>query len=126
MTRPMAPVATLVASLASVMNGASTATKVSSEMIQVKNRKGRGVDRSNRCISPVASRAATAARMANLAVLVLPSAPSRAGASTGTSNSPLAISTPTTATSAATSAVARPPVHNLAASTRSRPWPVPS
>src|SRR4030095_10133376 len=62
------------------------------------------------------------------AVVESPSARSRSGASTGTSNSPLTISTPTTAISAAISAVARPPVHSLPASTpgRGRSGPPPS
>ena len=112
-----AALATCSASSASTRNGMRAAAAVLSPTIQLKNRRGWGVLSRRRCSNPVASKAAAAANTASQMVLTSPHDPSPVGPITDTSNSPLAMSTPTMAMSAATSAVAAPPVHSRAAST---------
>src|SRR5262249_14174746 len=103
------------------LNGASTVTAVTSVTIQPKKANGRGVNSSRICRSAVAASAAMPAPTAICQVLASPKAPSPLGASTGMSKSPRAMTVPTTAMSAATSAVAVPPNQRVRASTLERP-----
>src|SRR4051812_15164783 len=115
--RLMTAVTILALSAAPLVNGAGTPAAMARPMIQPKNWYGVGVVRSNTWIRPVATSAANPAHSAYNGVLTPPHAPSRAGASTGTPNSPRAIRKPTIEAGAATPAVARPPAHSRPAST---------
>src|SRR5579859_6940195 len=120
MTRPrarlMRAVAIFVLSETERVSGRTTAISVISTMIHWKNVPGAGTARHSRCISAVATIAASAPR-AYSAVVALPQMPSPFGASTTAWKMPRAISSPANAASAATTAVATPPAHNRPAST---------
>src|SRR4029077_18748738 len=106
------PLAIFCDSGAVVLNGNTTATTVASPMIQPKNTRGYGVEISSRYMSAVAASAHGAAASVYPTVEALPQAPSRAGDSIGTLNSHRHTRMPTSAISAATSAVATPPDHS--------------
>jgi len=89
-----------------VLNGYATAITVASPMIQVKNIRGRGVAIRRRCMMAVATSAAAAAAITYPAVEALPHAPSWRGARRRMSNSHRHTRIPTSAISAATTAVA--------------------
>src|SRR5215472_8785844 len=100
-----------------VLNGYTTATRVASPMIQPKKTRGYGVEISSRCMRAVATSAQAAAANTYPTVEALPQAPSRRGDRIGTSNSQRHTRIPTSAMSAATTAVATPPDHSAFAST---------
>src|SRR5215472_7951483 len=116
-TRLTKPVAIFCDSGAVVLNGYTTATTVASPMIQPKNTRGYGVEISSRYMSAVATSAHAAAANTYPTVEALPQAPSRRGDRIGTSNSQRHTRIPTSAISAATTAVATPPENNAFAST---------
>ena len=116
-TRLMTAVATFWDSGAVVLNGYTTAITVASAMIQVKNICGRGAAIRSRCMIAVATSAAAAAVIAYHAVDASPHAPSWRGARTGMLNSHRHTRMPTSAISAATTAVAAPPDHSCLVST---------
>ncbi len=125
-TRSTAAVAIFCDSGADVLNGNSTRSSVTRPTIQVKNNIGRGVATSSRCARPVASSAAAAATSITVVVCASPYAPSWDGDSSGMLNSHRHTTTPTSATSAATTAVATPPAHSCRASTTVRVRGTPS
>ena len=112
------PVAIFCDSGAVVLNGNTTATTVASPMIQPKKTRGYGVDSSSRYMSSVAASAHPEAASTYPTVEALPQAPSRRGDRIGTLNSQRHTRIPTSAISAATTAVATPPDHSGLASTR--------
>ncbi len=98
-----------------MLNGNTTAMTVASPMIQLKNIRGRGVDSSSRCMIAVANKATATAANTYPTVDASPQAPSRCGARIGMVNSHRHTRMPTSAISAATTAVAAPPDHRVLA-----------
>ena len=115
--RLMHPVAIFTSMSAPVANGATAAAMAARPTIQPKNVRGLGALSSSTCISPVAISAPAAARSAYRHVFEFTSAALDFGTSTCVWNAPRAMSRPTTATPADTSAAAAPPAHSRPAST---------
>jgi hypothetical protein len=96
-----------------VLNGYTTAITVASPMIQAKNTRGSGAAISSRCMMAVAASATAAAASTYAPVDASPHAPSCCGARIGTVNSHRDTKMPTSAISAATTAVTAPPAHSV-------------